>query len=367
MNAAASSIRLLQLGADPGRAAACLRVGADGRILDRRPCTPEHPLPAEPGARDLLVVPAEALRLLWLDLPAHSTAQAAAAARLMLQDQIARPERELHVAVGEATPGTAQRLVGVVDAAQMRDWLQRATQLGLRTAAVVPDCLLLDAPADARVQISECDGRLLARGPTLALAGEADLVHHVVGAHAVQPLDAAGRDACFAANAGKPLALDLLQGAYARRDTPAPRRGRRLRWLAAAVLLSPLVMVGADAAYRTLAARALVQQTDAVAAQVHPQLTGATLGAHYRQRLAPDLLAAHSAALFDALQAVPGTRLDSYEFAPATGVRAGLVHAGAPELDLLREHLAGAGLALVPLDSQPVEAGLRTLVAVEPL
>ena len=360
-------IRLLQLSTDPSRAAVCLSVDAGGHVVARRHCDPAHPLPAEPGMRDILLVPSEALRLHWFDLPARSAAQAVAAARLTLQDYVAQPGADLHVAVGDPQTGEPQRLLGVVDAALMREWLAQAAQLGLRPVAVVPDCLLLDAPTDDSVQVCERDGLLLARGRRLALAAEPDLAQRVIGARPVLRLEDSARDARFAANALAAPALDLLQGPYARRDETQPRRRRRLRWLAALALLSPLLLVGAQALYHGLAARSLETRADTLAAQYRPHLTGADLGPYYRQRLAPDLLAAHSAALFEALRAVPGARLDSYEFTPDTGVRAGLVHAGEQDLDLLRQQLADGGLALVPLDSQPVEAGLRSLVAVEPL
>ncbi|WP_394004705.1 type II secretion system protein GspL [Luteimonas sp. WGS1318] len=360
-------IRLLQLGADPSRAATCLSIDTGGHVVARRHCDPAHPLPAEPGMRDILVVPAEALRLHWFDLPARSAAQAVAAARLMLQDHVAQPGTDLHVAVGDPETGDPQRLLGVVDAALMRDWLQQAAQLGLRPAAVVPDCLLLDAPTDDGVQVCERDGLLLARGRKLAVAAEPDLLQRLIGARPVQRLDDGARDARFAANALAAPALDLLQGPYARRDEAQPRRRRRLRWLAALALLSPLLLVGAQALYHGLAARSLETRADALAAQYRPQLTGAGLGTYYRQRLAPDMLATHSAALFEALRAVPGARLDSYEFTLDTGVRAGLVHGSEQDLELVRHSLADRGLALVPLDSQPVETGLRSLVAVEPL
>lgn len=367
MNPASSPLRLLLLGADPSRAPVCLSVDGNGRIRARRVCDAADPLPTEPGARDILVVPGDALRLLWLALPAHSAAQAAAAARLLLQDHVAQPVATLHVAVGAAEAGGPQRLLGAVDDARMRGWLARAAQLGLHPVAVVPDCLLLDPPPDDSVQVCERDGLLLARGHRLALAAEADLVRQVIGDRPLRRLDPAACDARFAANALAVPALDLLQGPYARRDETVPRQRRRLRRLAALALLSPLLLVGAQAMYHGLAARSLEHRADALAAAYRPGLTGAALGAHYRQRLAPDLLAVHSAALFEALRAVPGTRLDSYEFTPDTGVRASLVHGSEQDLDLLRQSLAERGLALVPLDSQPVEAGLRSLVAVEPL
>ena len=75
MNTPSFPLRLLLLGADPSRAPVCLSVDSSGQIRARRVCDAADPLPAEPGARDILVVPADALRLLWLDLPAHSAAQ----------------------------------------------------------------------------------------------------------------------------------------------------------------------------------------------------------------------------------------------------------------------------------------------------
>ena len=63
MNPASSPLRLLLLGADPSRDPVCLSVDSSGQIRARRVCDAADPLPAEPGARDILVVPADALRL----------------------------------------------------------------------------------------------------------------------------------------------------------------------------------------------------------------------------------------------------------------------------------------------------------------
>ncbi|MCB8828950.1 hypothetical protein LJD47_28465, partial [Escherichia coli] len=54
-----------------------------------------------PAAEDAIVAvaPAEAVALHWADLPARSTAQAVAAARLLVAEASAAPVAELHVAV----------------------------------------------------------------------------------------------------------------------------------------------------------------------------------------------------------------------------------------------------------------------------
>ncbi|MCD7098950.1 type II secretion system protein GspL [Stenotrophomonas sp. MMGLT7] len=361
-----SLTRLLLLNADPAGASTCLHIDAGGRILSRSQVDAAQPLPAAAGTRDVLAVPAAALHLLWIELPAHSAAQALAAARLMLEDLVAGPRENLHVALGEFS-ADAQRLLAVVDDQTMRGWLQRATQLGLQAQAVVPDCLLLDEAQDDSVQACERDGRVLARGKRLALAAEPDLARRVIGERPLRWLDAAEAEACLAAHAIAPPAIDLLQGAHARGDGKSPRQRRRLRLLAALVLLSPLLLVAAQTAYHALAAHRLQARADALAARFQPGLDAGRLHAHYTQRVAADVLAVHSARLFEALRGVPGARLDSYEFSPDGGLRAGLLHPREADLETLRQQLADNGLELIALDSQPVDAGLRSLVAVEPL
>ncbi|MGB3392575.1 MAG: type II secretion system protein GspL [Stenotrophomonas sp.] len=367
-------IRLLLLSAGATCASVCLRIDASGRVLSRQRVDGAQPLPTEKNARDVLAVPSAGLRLLWLDIPAHSPAQALAAARLLLQEHAAGTRAELHIAIAEAAAGSALRLVGVVGNDVMHEWLQRARQLGLAASSVVPDCLLLDAPQDedGPVQVCERDGLWLVRGTRLAFATEPALAACILGPQPLQQLDTSASEARFAANATLPPLLELLQYAHARRDEKTPRRHKRLRRLAIAALLSPLLFTAAQAAYHDLSARWLQHRADTLAVQHVPALAAAAaparaLHAHYRQHIAAGVLAFHSTKLFEALQAVPGTQLDSCEFATDTGLRAGLLHGSETELDALREQLAGSGLDLVPLDKQPLEHGLRTLIQVEPL
>ncbi|NYZ63903.1 type II secretion system protein GspL [Luteimonas deserti] len=360
-------VRLLLVSADPARPSLCLHVDGAGTIAARRYCDAANPLPAQPGARDVLAVPSEALRVQWLDLAAHSPAQALAAARLMLQDRIAGADAQLHIAVGHVEGDADRRPVAVVDEACMQRWLRQARESGLQPVTVVPDCLLLDAPVDDVVQVCERDGRLLVRGHELAFAAEPDLAAHLLGARAVHRIDSAAFEACVASNARGAAALDLLQGPHAPHDGTGRRRRRRLTWLLALVLLSPVLLLAAQTVQRTLAAHWLERRVDSLATAYRASLSGASLPAYYRQRIAPELLALHSARLFEALRAVPGVQLDSYEFAPGTGVRAGLRLAAVQDLDALNLLLAEHHLVLVALDTQPLEQGVHSLVAVEAL
>src|SRR5690606_33319077 len=127
---APSNTRLLLLNPDPDGTSACLEIDASGHITARRECAPGNPLPPGTGCHDILAVPSEALRLQWLELTAHSSAQAIAAARLALQEHVAATDTDLHVAVAGTVDSDGQRLVAVVGNDRMHEWLQRAMQLG---------------------------------------------------------------------------------------------------------------------------------------------------------------------------------------------------------------------------------------------
>ena len=69
------------------------------RIEDERIAASGEGLPQGDG-EVIAVAPADAVSLHWADIPARSTAQAAAAARLLAAEVSAAPMDELHVAVG---------------------------------------------------------------------------------------------------------------------------------------------------------------------------------------------------------------------------------------------------------------------------
>ncbi|RRN58567.1 type II secretion system protein GspL [Pseudoxanthomonas sp. SGNA-20] len=367
-----SATRLTLLARDPAQPSTCLRIDPSGRILARQPLLPGQAPPPPPGesVREVVAVPGESVRLLWLELPARHPAQALAAARLQLEDHVAGAVEGLHVAIAPAAAGP--RLLGAVEDATLRGWLQRCAQLGISPHAVVPDCLLLPEADDGTLLAAPAGDMLAVRGPRLAFTAEPGLARAIAGARPLRMLEPGEAEARFAAAAAGEPPLDLLQYGHARRDPRARRRRRRLAVLAALALCSPVLVDGALALRYALGAHWMQARADALAVQQVPALAAsadpsAALHALHAELAAPAVLAQHSAALFGALPAVPGAQLDSYEFATATGVRAGLLHAGEQDLETLRERLAPAGLAPVPLESRPVDGGMRSLVGVEAL
>src|SRR5690606_7601148 len=251
-----ATTRLILLRRDPAHPATCLELDPRGRILSRRPLDPAHPAPPGPAARTVVAVPGEAVRTLWLDLPAHNPVQALAAARILLQEHVAGDLDGLHIAIGPS--GQGPRLLAVADDAQVHAWRQRAQALGVVPDALVPVQLLADAPADRPLQVLEHDGLWLVRGPQLALAAEPALAQRIIGTRGMRQVeDAAAVEALLAAGAAAaiPGGIDLLQYAHARpRDRAVSSRRRRLALLAALCLLSPLLLQGASALRHALGA-----------------------------------------------------------------------------------------------------------------
>lgn len=291
--------------------------------------------PERGGDAPLLVaVPGEDVALHWLDLPALAPAQASAAARTVLADQIG--EADPHIAVA---PGNGVRPVAVVARGVMDGWLAAVAGAGLAPAALLPDCLLLPAPA-AGWAVQRADGRVLARSTIAAFAADADLADMLLGSDPAIPAEPAAPD---------PLPINLLAGDYA--IAPARRwplaAARRLVVLAA--VLAGLWLAGDVAAW--LQARSRARTADAATLALarplvsasDPADAAAALAAMARQRGADGGLAGAAAPVLAALAATPGDGLTSLAYAPATGLVVG-VAGGADSARALADALERAGL-----------------------
>ena len=365
-------IRLTLLPRDPAQPATTLHVDADGRIT---PGGERATGEAGMRTREIVAVPGERVRILQLEIPTRLPAQALAAARLKLEDQLAVDARP-HVAL--APPGDAigaPRLVAVVDDAVMQTWRRQCDALGIVPDVMLPDCLLLQPPAEDALVAAPHDAMLLVRGADHAFTIEPGLAGVLAGERPLEMLDPAHVPQALAEGAARAAiapTLDLLQFDHARVDQGGRRRGRRLAVLAALAALSPLVLMAAQTLRDMGWAHWMEIRADVAAVQHDPTLIGGAdpagaLHARYVGRAAPVLLATHSTHLFDALAQMPDTHLDSYEFTIATGLRVGLVHAGEQDIETLRALLAPHGIAPVALDMQPVDGGTRSLVALEDL
>ena len=235
------STRILFLPADDAGDALLLELDDGGRMRSRAALRPGATAPAAPGAtRTVLVVPGRPVRIEQLDLPAHSEAQARAAARALVAGRLARPAA-LHVALDPARTAPVRTVASVEDAV-LRAWLARAEAFGLRPDAALPEPLLLPEPPDAGVHVLDAGDRWLVRGDGLAFSATPDLAERVLGGRTRVPVTDAIEH--LAACALQP-ALDLLQGDFAPASAQARPRGQRLAWLAAALLASPLLLVAA--------------------------------------------------------------------------------------------------------------------------
>jgi general secretion pathway protein L len=310
--------------------------------------------PADPSVPLVVAVPGETVALHWLDLPELAPAQASAAARLMLGDGLA--EADPHIAVAA---GTGPRPVAVVARAAMAGLLAELASAGLIPAALVPEPLLLPAPA-AGFAVLQSGERVVARSADAAFAGEADLAAALIGGAPTTPAMFTLADA---------VPLNLLSGDYApvSRWQPPPGLARRLGLLAAA--LAGLWLAG-DVAALVQANRAASAATAEIQAVASPLLPAgaddplAALQALARQRGADGGLGAIAGPVVDAIAARPGAALASLRYTPSGGLIAG-VAGGAGEAQVLAEALTAGGFAASAGPTRATADGSDTPVMVK--
>lgn len=110
-----------------------------------------------------LLVPSEQVLIRVVDLPFPSRAKRAAAAPFALEDAVAEPLSEVHVALGaEVAPG--RHLCAVVRHSLMRRWTAEADAAGLAGAVMMPDALSVPLPPAGAWRLVVKDGRALVRG-----------------------------------------------------------------------------------------------------------------------------------------------------------------------------------------------------------
>jgi general secretion pathway protein L len=294
------------------------------------------------------VPPAEAVTLHWAALPARSIAQAAAAARIVVAEASAASLGELHVAVGE--PEGDERPIAVVSHAAMTDWLARLARLGVDPVAMVPGPLLVPPPDEGFVR-ADLVGRGVVRGPAAGFADEPLLTDLVTGGVTPRVLAPEETEAALIATAAAPV-IDLRQGPYARRR----RRGldwglvRRSALLALGILGLTLAIDLARIAKYSFAADALEARTEVVARGGLPR--GDTVVDADRQlaeRLGrvrgPGLgFSGTAAAVFAAIQRVPGAELTALDFQPSGDLRIGVGTQHEAEATAVKHAIETAGL-----------------------
>lgn len=347
-----TQIRLLILPDQPDRPLTLLE--ADGLGSSRREVAADERL----DGPFVLVAPGEAVVCRWMELPVGSPAQARSAAAFRLEDEVALGVEELHIAVGERD-AAGRTLVAWTAREILRAWLDRALAHGVAPQAVTPDYLLLPADETGQVVIAPFGERLAFRGPGLAFTGEPDLGARIAGEQEHRYIPADALDPWLAAGARAP-AVNLLQGQFAVGQETAGPGLKRLVWLAAAVILSPLVLLGARMAHDGLLARSLERQAATLAVSRFPQAARYEDAAAYalsrlNQRRAS--FGQLAAGYLTVVRGQSGVTLDTLVYGRDGALRSTVAYANYSDMDQLRAAARKAGLELV--EQSTVTEGAR--------
>lgn len=340
--------RLIFAPADNQTAPWMLVLGEGGAVLERRSLQLGEPPPAD---RTLLVVPGAEVSAHWLHLPTRNAVQARAAAAHLLEDRLALPGEEAHLAVG-ALEADDHRLVAVASKSRMEAWLALARLHGVAPDAIVPDHLLLPEPADEEVIAADMGGWIAVRGRRLAFSCEPEMLEVLLGERRAQIAEGEVLERLWAEGAARP-AVNLLQGGFdpAAAQKVTARDLRRPALLLLALLLLPALILGVETwRYRSAAEglqAAAVREADSVlpkgrpigdpAAQAASHLTGLELAAGGGPVGA-------AASLFAAVESIEGAQLETLIASPE-GVRAAISHTNYSDVELLREAMRKAGFA----------------------
>lgn len=247
-------IRLLSDGA-----AEWLALGRDGRVL----AGPQPGLPSEPAEHVCVLVPAQDVLLLRAPRVSSQRRQLEQAVPFAIEEQLAAPIEQLHVAL--ANDGRGDDIgVAVVRRARIDDWLARLRAAGIEPDRLIPESLLLPWTRDVATVLIEAPRAILRYAENGAFAGDAaeipgwlDLLVadgraparlHWIGPPQAAPggiaiereeLDSPLR--WFAQQLPRADGLNLLQGRHvARRD----RDGARRLWRWAALLAGAAAIAG---------------------------------------------------------------------------------------------------------------------------
>lgn len=200
----------------------------------------------EPDGPATILVPTESVLLLAVDLPLNSRAKRIAALHFAIEDRIADPIDAVHLALG-AEIAPKRYLVGVVRHDVMAAWVDSADAAGLGHAAIVPDALALPVPIEGAWSVDLAANRAVVRAgdgsgfalnaamlrPAWEAAGKPPATAYGAPLPADMMLEGAVLEPESLARRLAAPALDLRQGAYARRRGGASNTLRRIGWIVA--------------------------------------------------------------------------------------------------------------------------------------
>ena len=306
------SVRLLLLSTDDGPSPWMI-VSGSGEVLGRGLARVGDVAPDE-ALSTVVIVPGHDVLIRWLVVPGRTDAQLQSAAGWLLRDSLGQTPDRARIIVGPPR-GEAPRLVAVTAQGVIEAWTNRIDDLGFRADVLLPDSLLLEAPADPDdLAALQLDDRLLVRGQDLAFSGERELGDMVLAGRPVRFItEPAGIEALMVRAALKPEINLLARGG----SNPLPaREWRRTAALAAVVALSPVIHTAIAASHDELAARGLEARSRAAVSAAWPDTAkAASPSAEVRRRMRdrpfPGGVVSAAAILSQAIQSVGQMRLES--------------------------------------------------------
>ncbi|MCK5910702.1 MAG: type II secretion system protein GspL [Caulobacter sp.] len=306
----------------------------------------------------IVVLPGVDVGARRMELPLGSLAQARSAAAFRLQDELALDEGELHVAVG-AIDEQGQALIGWIRSARLQQALDVAESRGVRPAAALPDYFLL--PEDETPTMAAFGPRLAVRGRDIAFSAEPELAAVLLGDRPHRYINAGDLDALLLRQAPK-APIDLLQGRFAEGVSEPGRVTRHPFLLAAALVLSPLIILGAESAQRHVLAARLEEEVRASAVALVPSsaryedAAGFALAELSKRR--DGGFARLVTAYLGVVRSVPGVSLDTLVYGANGDLRSAVSYGAYSDMDQLRKAAARAGLSLV--EQSTITEGSRT-------
>jgi len=355
-----SRTRLILLPPVAGDPAPWLSLDADGQVLARGQIAPGDPVPVG-EMRTVVIVPGSEVTVRRVQVAARTEAQARAAALLSLREGLAEDPERLVLALSRGAP-EAPRLAAVAARATVDSWRDWVRTLELEADVLLPDSLVVPEPeTDDTVTAVRFGPRVALRGRDLCASVEPELVPLLAGDREIVPVERpeAVEQLLIAAALAPPL---NLIGGQARGEAGGWRRWRLPAALAAALAVSPLLVIGAEGARDAAAARALQAETRSMAQTLFPELPpGADAAAEARRRAGelppPGGVAAAAAALFGAMEGVSTADLDALVSDAGGTLRATLTYAEPGDLERIKAGMAARGYSLTEETVEPREGG----------
>lgn len=347
--------RLILIPALAGEPAPCLVIGAGGYVLERGMLALDAVERPEP-MRTVAVAPGADVLIRWLDLPPGSAAQQRAAALWALKDDLAAAPDRLSVALGPVPAAGQPRLVAVVSLSLLDAWNDYLAGLGVRADVLIPDVLTLTEPLDDSLTAVAFGPSIALRGRRFAASVQPDLVDLVAAGRVVEPVDDTASVERALVQAALHPPLDLTPARVRERDES--RRGwSRTAALAAAVVVSPLILMIAGAGRDEMAAAHADNQARAEIARLDPELARtpdpvAALRGRVRAAPPPGGVMAATAALFTAVEGVPDAELDMLVVDPEDGMKASVTHPDYGDIRTVDSAMRASGLTVTETGTQ---------------